>query len=503
MQLTWRSRLFILLVSGVLLACNVLSNEGVFNEVEDGVDVDPAGEAITVENSSNGSFAVAPCPFDVPNDYDVECGYLTVPENRADATTGSIELAIAIVYAPNQAVAADAPPLVYLAGGPGGSAIDDFVADPEGWGYPFLQTRDLILLDQRGTGHSLPTLDCPEFQTADGDEDPDALCYARLAERGVDFSAYNTRENAADVADLRMALGIVEWDILGISYGTRLALEVMGSHPAGIRSVILDSPFPRNADTPVDEVYSVTDALAELFADCRQDDYCNEEYPDLETVFLDTVQRLNRDETAEIFGDDLVFALSSAFSDTSLIPLLPYVIYEVSEGNYDALFEISEDAGFGRYTFAQQNTDFSDSEGMYNAVICYDEYARGDYERVEENVVGRIPVELEGALLQTTFQLTALCEYWNPRDGVDNSAVVSAIPALVLVGQYDVATPPRWARLTVETLSRGYLFEFPGAGHSLISSVDCSVTLMGDFLANPQQEPSGGCIDDVEWPYFE
>ena len=80
--------------------------------------------------------------------------------------------------------------------------------------------------------------------------------------------------------------------------------------------------------------------------------------------------------------------------------------------------------------------------------------------------MGNLPVELEGALLQSTFDLVSLCEYWNPMTAVDNMAVSSPIPTLILVGQYDVATPPRWATLTAATLPNSYLFLVPGAGHS-------------------------------------
>jgi pimeloyl-ACP methyl ester carboxylesterase len=448
-------------------------------------------------------FTASNCPFDVPGSSDVECGYLTVPENRSLAKTPTIGLAVAIVYAPDSVAAEDNAPIVYLAGGPGGSALDDFAADPESWDYPFLQTRDLILIDQRGTGHSLPSLDCPEFQTAEEGENPDQLCFDRLVAEGIDLPAYNTRENAADVATLQEALGIPKWDLLGISYGTRLALEIMRNHPEGIRSVVLDSPLPPNVDMPIAEVYSMTDALSELFSDCERDAYCSEEYPDLEDVFLETVQRLNEDDSAEIFGDDLVFALSSAFSATSLIPLLPYVIYEVANDNFDALDEIAADSDTGHRAFQDQDLDFSDSEGMYNSVICYDEYMDGDYERAESAVVGTIPVELEGALLQSVFDLTQLCSYWNPMDAVSNAAVASDIPALVLSGQYDVATPLSWAEMTAATLSNSYLFMFPGAGHSLLSSVDCAIGITMDFLDNPTREPSNQCIDDIEWPYFE
>jgi pimeloyl-ACP methyl ester carboxylesterase len=473
-------------------------SESVDVEFEDVQDEEDEETAVSFPASST-EFNAGACPFDTPGGNEIDCGFLTVPEDRTQSDSPSIRLAVAIVRAPGGTSAA---PIIYLAGGPGGSAIDDFAADPEGWEYPFTQNRDLILLDQRGTGYSQPTLDCPEFNTADDDENPDELCYDRLLNDGIDLDAYNTRENAADVAALREALDIFEWDLLGISYGTRLALAVMRYYPAGVRAVVLDSPFPPNADTPVDEIYSFTDALTELFADCARDAYCSDEYPDLEAVFLETVATLNEDDTAEIYGDDLVFALSSAFSDTSLVPLLPFVIYEVAYGNYDALDEISEGERYSRQDY-QDDTDRSDSEGMYNSVICHDEYALGDYERVETAVLGTIPVELEGALLQSTYDLTLLCEFWNPMDAVDNTAVNSTIPTLILVGQYDVATPPRWATLTARTLSQSYLFEFPGAGHSLLSSVECAITITDDFLNNPEQAPNGRCIDDIEWPYFE
>lgn len=498
--------ILLLLLSGLLLiACEDVSDEYVENIFDEpvGDESDTADEGsggnTAVVSSTTVDFQTADCPFDVPRGYDIECGYLTVPEDRRDASSPTIDLAVAIVAAPD---GASEPPIVYLAGGPGSSGVVDYIADPESWAMPFLQNRDLILLDQRGTGYSEPTLDCPEFTEADEQDNPDALCFDRLTDEGINLMAYNTQENAADVAALRQALGIDEWDLLGISYGTRLALEVMRRHPEGVRAVILDSPFPPNADTPVDEVYSFTDALAELFADCERDDYCREEYPDLENLFLDTVQRLNEDETAEIYGDDLVFALSSAFSDTSLIPLLPYVIYEVANDNFDALDEISAEDGFARTKY-QDDEDRSDSEGMYNSVICHDEYALGDYERVETAVVGNIPQELEGALLQSTFDLTSLCEYWNPMSAVDNTAVSSTIPTLILVGQYDTATPPRWAALTAATLPNSTVVEVPGAGHSLLGNVECATDIAADFLANPDQSPDTSCLDDIEWPAFE
>ena len=219
----------------------------------------------------------------MPGGFDISCGYLTVPENRTLSNSPTIELAYAIVDAAEDE---GRPPIVYLAGGPGGSAIDDFVADPEGWQYPFTNARDLVLIDQRGTGYSIPTLDCPELaeEVAFEDENPEVTCHNRLLEEGIDLTAYNTAENAADVAALREELGIESWDLLGISYGTRLALEIMRDYPQGVRSVVLDSVFPPNADTPGEEALAPLWSLQWLFQECANDGYCSENYPDLETI---------------------------------------------------------------------------------------------------------------------------------------------------------------------------------------------------------------------------
>ena len=172
-------------------------------------------------------------PDGVVEGQNIDCGYLFVPETRDDSSSPSIQLAYAVLYAPTESPQPD--PVIYLAGGPGGSAVKEL----DGWlDAPYLQDRDLVLLDQRGTGYSLPTLNCPEMEQAV--QDATQACRDRLVEEGVDLQAYSSVENAADVADLRVALGYDEWNLYGISYGTRLALTVMRDHPEGVRSVVLE-----------------------------------------------------------------------------------------------------------------------------------------------------------------------------------------------------------------------------------------------------------------------
>lgn len=232
--------LFLICLLSVTLACGSLeafeedpiesddqsqADEGVAVPQTDAVE-EPAA---AVAGGGDGVYERADCPFD--SDADVECGYLTVPENRTKADSPLIQLAVAILYAPDGSTEL---PIVFLEGGPGGSSLAEFSA--EEWDFPFTRNRDLIFIDQRGTGYSIPTLDCPELSDETYDlsqENPEMDCRERLVAEGVDLTAYNTTENAADIAALRSALDIEAWDLLGVSYGTRLALDVMRFHPEG------------------------------------------------------------------------------------------------------------------------------------------------------------------------------------------------------------------------------------------------------------------------------
>ncbi len=202
-------------------------------------------------------FEPAPCAFAVPSGYQPECGYLFVPENRARAGSPMIRLHIAVFRSHAGFPALD--PVVHLAGGPGSSslAVADYVL---GRGLDaVLARRDLIFFDQRGTGSSIPRLDCPEREAITSlllsgslsDEESQAAvqeafrrCRERLTAQGVDLSAYNSAASAADLNDLRLALGYETLNLYAVSYGTRLALTLMRDHPAAVRSAVLDSAYP-------------------------------------------------------------------------------------------------------------------------------------------------------------------------------------------------------------------------------------------------------------------
>jgi pimeloyl-ACP methyl ester carboxylesterase len=312
-------------------------------------------------------FEDAACPFVLPEGQiegvSVECGHLVVPEDRAQPDGATLRLAVAIFHPADADPEPD--PVIYLEGGPGGSPLESIYLAFDQVYAPLLNAdRDLIVFDQRGVGFSVPALDCPavidlETDLLDNEVGGEELtkpemydlmletlldCEAAL--HGVaDLTAYNTATNAADVNDLRLALGYDQVNLWGISYGTRLALEVMRDYPEGVRSVVLDSVYPLEVDPFVETPSSVDRALDLLFATCAADEACSEAYPDLRATFFETVDRLNsapaRIEVTHRFtgerydalldGDSLVSLVVQFLYQTGFIPLLPRVISDTSQ----------------------------------------------------------------------------------------------------------------------------------------------------------------------------
>lgn len=440
----------------------------------------------------------------------LDCGYLFVPEDRSSASSPTIELAFAVLYAPVEAVQPD--PVVYLAGGPGGNAV----ADLEGWlDIPYLQDRDLILLDQRGTGYSLPTLNCPEVE--EGAEDATAVCRDRLVSEGVNLQAYNSAENAADVEDLRIALGYDEWNLFGISYGTRLALTVMRDFPEGLRSVVIDSVYPPEINSWEEYGQNTADVFGRVFQACAQDADCGDAYPDLEEAFYRTVEDLNAQpaqysgtdaETGdaidqEMSGDALIDRVFQLLYSTQSIPYLPWVLSEVAAGNYAALDDLESGAMIEGGYRQTPDEDVSDSEGMNLSVECQEEVAFLD-ETTSLNNVPAQPAPLHDNSINTIQGTFSDCQIWevNTADTIEAQPVVSDVPTLVAAGEFDPITPAKWAESAASYLKNSFYFLFPGGGHGVIDMNECSQSIMQAFLDDPTQEPDGSCIDSIGAPLW-
>jgi pimeloyl-ACP methyl ester carboxylesterase len=454
-------------------------------------------------------FEPAPCPLPAPAG--VLCGYLVVWEDRADPADGTIRLPIAILPSDDPDPLPD--PVVYLTGGPGASTISSV----SGWrGHPARAHRNLILFEQRGTRYAEPALDCPEVHDVlrenmtlalSGEEEvarevaAAARCRDRLLAEGVDLSAYNSAASAADIAELRQVLGYEQINLLGVSYGTRLALTILRDHPEGIRSVVLNAPFPVDVDTYVELVPNAQAAFHALFADCEADPQCRAAYPGVEDTFYRVLDDANRDPIAVdiptppyhvlLTAKDIVAGMFQSLGSLDRNAILPFLVDQMDRRNEDALVPMVESGLPGLFGF---------SRGMMHSVECYEEAPFNPWDDVLAAAQVR-PLLLD--YLPIHFDL-AICDVWPSGQAgpIEDEPVHSDLPVLLLAGAYDPYTPPSWSLHAAETLPNAYVYVFPGLGHGPLAYSRCARDIATAFWADPATPPDGSCIADMPRPDF-
>jgi pimeloyl-ACP methyl ester carboxylesterase len=457
-------------------------------------------------------FEPGPCAAGVPNEPRVECGVLTVPENRDRPQKAQVQLSVATVQ--SQAATKAPDPIVHLAGGPGQAAfpILNFVLATD-LGGP----RDVIVLSQRGTPASTPNLDCPELTDATWAQfataDPPAVeqrtydeavrqCRARLRASGVDLNSYNTVTNAADVADLRVALGVRDWNIWSLSYGTTLAQQVMRDHPDGLRSVVLDSTVPPDKGFGgTDEVGRAMDSIKRLLAGCATSPACNAAHPTLARDLKDVVAALDAHPYQSVVTDpdgaqraiaftgrDLIYGLANIPRISSLISQFPQLVSQFKAGQYGFIDTLAS-------TLIPQL--YTTSDGMHLSVQCADR-AHIDVQAGLRRLLAAHP-EYE-AVGTGVF---AACPAWpvRPVPRSFNHPITSAIPTLVLAGEWDPTTPATAAREVAKHFKRSSFVEFPGAGHVVVRFDNpCAQSMLQGFFANPTQRPVTTCVRQLPEP---
>ena len=447
----------------------------------------------------------------------VECGYLTVPEDRSQSGGATIRLHVGVFRTQSDEKAPD--PIVYLAGGPGENALELVPLIFNQRFAPFLGDRDFIIFDQRGTGLSQPALDCPEQLEAVLDAldrnlsveeqltlETEAIlvCHDRLVSEGINLAAYTSAENAADLNELRQALGYDEWNLYGLSYGTRLALTTIRDFPEGIRSVILDSSYPLQVNIYTTLAANARRGFNVLFEGCADNPIYDGAYPELEAAFFGLVEQLTETPvtisitnplTGESFdklmsGTRLIVFLFESLYSVEIIPLLPQIISDASDGDFDTL-------AFLEGTFLA-SLEFV-SAGMQFSVQCGEELHFTTQQ--ELRAAAAAYPELRDSLV---LPISTVCPTWGAReaDPIENERVISNIPTLVLAGEYDPVTPPAWGQIVAEDLSNSFYFKFPGVGHGAFFSGECPLSVALAFLSDPNTEPDGSCISGMTGPAF-
>jgi len=459
------------------------------------------------EPAAPSAFRVAPCAQVVGYTLDrLSCGYLDVQES---AQGRDLALAVAIIAAAKQDSAKE--PVVFAHGGPGGDVV---AAAHSFMRHPMTRTRSLILFDQRGSGASLPR-DCPnaaqDFTTllaADLDAatataaqaDIEGGCRATMVRDGADLNGYGTRQTVGDMEVLRQALGIDVWNVMGVSYGTTVALDYVRMHPQRTRALVLDSVYPLSYAPGGDAAARAFGlALEQLYADCRADAACHRAFRDLEASFLDALLALERQALAIPVADrglvasgvfflnpqDLALIVQQMLYQRQTIALVPKVIDLAAERNGPAL------AGLVNLLGPQaQRVNLT----ARLAVECRERWRMPGRTRTDLTQTERI-LRRNLTLFDTE---DILCPDWAQHTGAAfNAPVSSPVPALFYSGSHDPITPVENTQQTFRRFAAGHYVHVLHTGHGVDRTHACVQRLTAAFLNDPRAPLYDTCTGTI------
>ena len=452
-------------------------------------------------------YAVVACPDFIlaeasAKESAISCGRAFMPANRQAPDEGRrVNLFVLRIAAETDRGNA---PILHLAGGPGDAAS----AALNFWLESSLsQEFEIILVDQRGTGLSFPTLDCPEYDDAEG-EDWIRACHQRLVDQGLDLLQFQYHSVVWDIHDLLVALELNQVNLYGNSYGSRLALLVASIAPERIRSMVLDGVYPPPRYDLAELATNAERSLERLFADCESDAACQALYPHLRDLFYQVVVEMNA-APAELYhlgestgwtlnGDQFLAWTIGALRYKDALPILPALIASFDAGFYDLFVMIDAYVKAPNWN----DGDFH-SEGFELSIRCSEgaRLAVSERDDVRESAVSEAIARVMNPVVE---HLRDQCKSWVAPAAPDmiTKAVVSDVPALLLSGAYDPATPPHWAQFAAEHLSRSWQVVFPHVGHGVLKSDECAAKLMRAFFSAPLKEPVAECYSSLRPPEF-
>lgn len=440
-----------------------------------------------------GSISLTPC--EVPGAREgakepARCGSFEVFEDRERKSGRKITLKIVVFPATGQSIGSDKKPdpLFYIPGGPGSSATEDapYIAQEFA---KIREHRDLVFVDQRGTGGSNP-LNCDLFNPADLQSylrsffplEETRKCREQLATK-ADLKLYTTTIAMDDLDEVRAALGYQQINLFGGSYGTRAAQVYLKLHPASVRAVILHGVSPTNQFMPRDFPEHTERALNGVVAECATDDACRAAFPNLGAEVKSVLERLlrgpvevvlKRSESVRVnLSRDLVAeAIRYMLYQAGAASRIPLFIHLAAQGNFIPLAEAA-------LQYRQQIVA-SGSMGMYLSVTCAEDLPLIKPGEGERNGVNTF---LGDYRLQ---QQRAACALW-PRGKIPSNYTQptrSDVPTLILTGQWDPVTPPVYGDTVAKYLSHSLHVVVPHGGHGFngLNGLDCINNLMDAFI---------------------
>jgi pimeloyl-ACP methyl ester carboxylesterase len=437
----------------------------------------------------------------------ITCFSIPVDRNSSKPAAEKFHLAVVVVASKNNTKEL---PLLYLHGGPGIATVANVPSFLKSKAWMQLgQQHSLVFFDYRGTGFSEPDL-CHDIEDSilnfssgnssslERSQYAVALyknCREKLSQQGIHLSDFNSYQLADDAEQIRKVLQIPEWNVYGVSYGTTIALNLLRSFPAPIRSVVLDSPFPPNAPwsdfvRPFDTCFKVLEKKV------AENINTKDVFPFLKSEFANAVERLNKkpvllsqnkngvDKKRWYSGDDFAWSIWTALLKPKAIPMVPLVIHQVAMGNDSLLSQWST-------LFSAPNSFGKFSETQSRAILCYEGRPRRQ-EDTEEALKANYPEF-------TSFNAglpVDICNVWRPEVADEKifHPVVSNKPVLILSGEYDPVCPPFFAEITKATLPNAFLVNVPSASHAVLDFNDCTRDIVSYWLQHPSKNIPVECI---------
>lgn len=452
------------------------------------------------------------CP--APSSGSVDCGVLTVPENRLNPASRTIDIPYAVIPAESQP--ATGTPIVVMASGLGQSAasVGQHVARDLGFG----DHRDVVVLEQRGGSASTPNLDCPAVTNAwvdaftstdDTVEDEGTAvgielteCLADFVEAGGDPNGYTIAQTAADVVDLRNTLEIPTWTLVGSGWSSKVMSAVAGLDPAGSDAVLIDSFSPAAADTKGEAYAALKTSLDDLSArsGVAGTDYAATVAQLAESFDEDpfsgpvTNPFTGKQRFAELEGNDFVSLVQQLLTDPAVTSTLPALFDRLEDGDTDALAPyvvIGADA-LGTTNWTQ-----------YLTSTCLDQKASWSADPTAPEAAapaeGEEPVVPVDPPLLVTYSLAdAACV----QSGISAAATELRVaptftqPTLVLAGSNDPISSAATAQAAAVSIAGSQFVSFTGAGHLVLDSSDCAAETAAAWLDAPGKDVSTVCDHD-------
>ena len=429
------------------------------------------------------------------------CGTFEIPENRALPDGPLVRLHIAVVPALRTEAEPDA--LFVLSGGPGQAASDFYVAMAHAFAR-IRRDRDIVIVDQRGTGRS-NKLSCPLPDDAALIEvDPSRIqgyTKACLASLSGDPRFYTTSVAVRDLEEVRAALGYGQIDLYGVSYGTRVAQHYLKRYPTRVRAMVLDGVVPPQLALGPRIPLEAQRALDALFDRCATSTACNEAFPSLREEFAALRRRLRQSPMEIALADPLTAApLEVRFSNAELSSVVRLLSYSDEAAAtlplliYEAQVVGRPQALAAQYEIIKRDMQDQLAYGMHFSVVCSEDAPRWTGEEVSAEA-------LEETYIGADFMavMSAICDVW-PRGPVDEEFAEPArsdVPVLVLSGENDPVTPPAYGADILQGLPNSLHLILSGQGHGQLA-VGCVPRIVARFISTASIDGLGEhCVKSV------